>query len=144
MYSDFCFIFLIQHSLNKTGLISVSIVFADNYLYQIARLGAGPSRLLQVNRTLIIKLFSLRFRWLFYTRCGSQLYTMFILRVGSIYVLKKNAESKPRDFFEGLFARKEIIRIIKSKSAGLLTRGTQREYSSKPLKHSAVERILVI
>ena len=60
MYSDFCFIFLIQHSLNKTGLISVSIVSADNYLYQIARLGAGPSRLLQVNRTLIIKLFSLR------------------------------------------------------------------------------------
>ena len=93
MYSDFCFIFLIQHSLNKTGHISVSIVSGDHYLYQIARLGAGPSRLLQVNRTLIIKLFSLRSRWLFYSQRGSQLYSMFMLRVGSIYVLKKNAEN---------------------------------------------------
>ena len=57
MYSDFCFIFLIQHSLNKTGLISVSIGSADYNLYQIARLGAGPSRLLQVNGTLIIEYF---------------------------------------------------------------------------------------
>ena len=75
------------------------------------------------------------------TGCPYEAYRQIFL----IFLVSR-ATKKPKDqFFVTLILINMINDFMKDLSNAIdAIRGTQREYSSKPLKHSIVERILVI